>query len=69
MNVVFQRGRLDALALDEDRSDLSFGNSVYQIKFDDIERRPVFGHRYVFFLKDAVDDVPEYIVHWNNFVQ
>ncbi|KAL5533036.1 ABD1 [Sanghuangporus sanghuang] len=58
--------RLDALPPD---SDLSFGNSVYRIKFDDRERRPVFGHRYTFFLRDAVEDVPEYIVYWDNFVQ
>ncbi|KAL5511540.1 ABD1 [Sanghuangporus vaninii] len=58
--------RLDALPPD---SDLSFGNSVYRIKFDDSERRPVFGHRYTFFLRDAVEDVPEYIVYWDNFVQ
>jgi len=29
----------------------------------------VFGHRYWFFLKDAVEDVPEYLVHWESFVQ
>ncbi|KAL5529122.1 hypothetical protein ACEPAG_5096 [Sanghuangporus baumii] len=58
--------RLDSLPPD---SDLSFGNSVYRIKFDDRERRPVFGHRYTFFLRDAVEDVPEYIVYWDNFVQ
>ncbi|KAH8117462.1 mRNA-methyltransferase [Phellopilus nigrolimitatus] len=55
--------RLDALPSDQDASDLSFGNAVYRIKFDDRERRPVFGQRYSFFLKDA------YIVHWDNFLQ
>lgn len=29
----------------------------------------MFGHRYWFYLQDAVDDVPEYVVHWDNFVQ
>lgn len=55
--------------LPEDAKDLSFGNSVYKIRFDNRRERPLFGHRYWFYLKDAVDDVPEYIVHWDNFVQ
>ncbi|PCH38474.1 guanine-N(7)-methyltransferase [Wolfiporia cocos MD-104 SS10] len=58
--------RLDALP--PDAEELSFGNSVYTIRFEDRTNRPVFGHRYWFFLRDAVDDVPEYIVRWDNFV-
>ena len=27
----------------------------------------VYGHAYRFFLEDAVEDVPEYLVHWDNF--
>ncbi|THH09356.1 hypothetical protein EW145_g2067 [Phellinidium pouzarii] len=61
--------RLDSLPPDRDPSDLSFGNAVYRIKFDTRDRRPVFGFRYSFFLQDAVEDVPEYIVQWDNFVQ
>lgn len=48
--------------------ELSFGNSVYKITFDNRER-PVFGHKYWFFLQDAVENVPEYVVRWDNFVQ
>ncbi|KAK7693073.1 hypothetical protein QCA50_002638 [Cerrena zonata] len=60
---------LEALdQLPEDTEDLSFGNSVYKIRFDKRHDRPLYGHRYWFYLKDAVDDVPEYIVHWDNFV-
>ncbi|EIM90383.1 uncharacterized protein STEHIDRAFT_166579 [Stereum hirsutum FP-91666 SS1] len=55
-------------ALPPNATDLSFGNAVYRIKFDDRNSRPTFGHRYSFFLQDAVEDVPEYIVHWDNFV-
>lgn len=44
----------------------SWGNSVYTIRFDDKAYR-LYGQRYSFFLKDAVDDVPEYVVHWDNF--
>ncbi|KII88966.1 hypothetical protein PLICRDRAFT_159944 [Plicaturopsis crispa FD-325 SS-3] len=59
--------RLDALP--PDAEDLSFGNSVYTIRFEDRKRRPIFGHKYTFFLQDAVENVPEYVVHWDNFVQ
>ena len=61
------REQLDALP--PDSKDLTFGNSVYKIRFEDRENRPIFGHRYWFYLQDAVDDVPEYVVHWDNFVR
>jgi mRNA (guanine-N7-)-methyltransferase len=60
------RERLDALP--PSATDLSFGNAVYRIRFEDRQSRPLFGHRYYFFLNDAVEDVPEYIVDWDNFV-
>ncbi|KAH7916010.1 guanine-N(7)-methyltransferase domain-containing protein [Hygrophoropsis aurantiaca] len=59
--------RLDALPPDVE--ELSFGNSVYKIRFEDRHSRPLFGHRYYFYLEDAVENVPEYIVQWDNFVQ
>ncbi|KAM5542557.1 hypothetical protein V8D89_003518 [Ganoderma adspersum] len=59
--------QLDALPANS--KDLSFGNSVYKIRFEDRENRSMFGHRYWFYLQDAVDDVPEYVVHWDTFVQ
>jgi mRNA (guanine-N7-)-methyltransferase len=46
---------------------LSFGNSVYSIKFDQKEHFPAFGCKYRFFLEDAVDSVPEYLVHFPTF--
>ena len=61
------RMRLDQIPADA--SDLSFGNSVYSIKFESREPRPLYGHRYSFFLQDAVEDVPEYVVRWELFVQ
>ena len=64
---LFRRDQLDALPANS--KDLSFGNSVYKIRFEDRENRPMFGHRYWFYLQDAVDDVPEYVVHWDTFVQ
>lgn len=43
---------------------------MYQIRFEDRQpRTQLFGHRYWFYLKDAVEDIPEYVVHWNNFEQ
>lgn len=47
---------------------LTFGNSVYTVRFDS-DQGPVYGHRYMFFLQDAVEDVPEYVVYWDNFVR
>ncbi|KAG9010496.1 mRNA cap guanine-N7 methyltransferase [Tulasnella sp. JGI-2019a] len=49
-----------------DATDLSWGNTVYTVRFDDRIRK-TYGQRYSFFLKDAVDDVPEYVVHWEEF--
>lgn len=49
--------------------ELKFGNSVYQIRFEKREHDSYFGHKYWFYLQDAVDDVPEYIVYWDNFVR
>lgn len=57
--------RLEAIP---DGGDLRFGNSCYEISFDEKHHSGVYGHRYRFFLQDAVEDVPEYIVHWDNFV-
>ena len=52
-----------------DATELSFGNSVYKVRFDQREERPLYGFRYHFYLKDAVEDVPEYVVNWENFVK
>ena len=59
--------RLDQIPADT--PGLSFGNSVYSIKFETRDSRPLYGHRYSFFLQDAVEDVPEYIVRWENFIR
>ncbi|CED84600.1 mrna (guanine-n7-)-methyltransferase [Phaffia rhodozyma] len=54
-------------SIPEDAEALSFGNDVYSVEFDSREEFPIYGHRYSFFLQDAVEDVPEYLVHWENF--
>ena len=61
------RERLDALP--PDAEELSFGNPVYKVRFEERESRPVFGHKYWFYLQDAVENVPEYIVPWEIFVE
>jgi hypothetical protein len=53
---------------DDPSSALRFGNSVYNVKFDQREWDSPYGHRYTFFLQDAVEEVPEYVVYWENFV-
>jgi len=65
-NASFLLERLQDLS--PDVTDLSFGNSVYKITFE-TRNHSLFGQRYSFFLLDAVEDVPEYVVHWDNFVQ
>ncbi|KAG4304302.1 hypothetical protein PORY_002277 [Pneumocystis oryctolagi] len=47
-----------------------WGNSIYKIQFADVppsEFRPPFGHRYSFYLEDAIIDVPEYVVPFEAF--
>lgn len=52
------------------KTQAKFGNSVYTVRFDTEIKTPypLYGHRYWFYLQDAVEDVPEYVVHWDNFV-
>ncbi|BEI83443.1 hypothetical protein CcaverHIS002_0400470 [Cutaneotrichosporon cavernicola] len=55
--------------LDEQPDDeLSFGNSCCQITFAERHHQGIYGREYRFYLQDAVEDVPEYIVDWDNFV-
>jgi len=50
-----------------DASELSFGNSVYSIR---IAGATTSLRSQVFLpLQDAVEDVPEYVVRWDNFVR
>ncbi|GAO49409.1 hypothetical protein G7K_3559-t1 [Saitoella complicata NRRL Y-17804] len=47
-----------------------WGNSIYRVEFQGEPQttfRPPWGHSYRFFLKDAVEDVPEYVVPWEAF--
>lgn len=55
--------KLNSLPDDE----LTFGNSVYSIRFENKQEQPLYGHRYWFYLRDAVEDVPEFVVRWEEF--
>jgi len=46
----------------------SFGNSLYSITFQDKENFSLFGSKYYFKLEDAIDDCPEYLVHFPTFI-
>ncbi|WWD16610.1 hypothetical protein CI109_101038 [Kwoniella shandongensis] len=53
--------------LPEDDEELRFGNSCYYVQFTERKHKGIYGHQYRFFLTDAVEDVPEYLVDWENF--
>ena len=51
---------------------VEWGNSIYRVKFPgqvphDGIFRPPFGWKYFFFLEEAVEEVPEYVVPWEAF--
>eukprot|EP00736_Rhodelphis_marinus_P008734 Rmarinus@m.26206 len=53
---------------------LEYGNTVYRIRFDEdavhrMEAGERFGLRYLFSMEDAIDDCPEYLVHFPTLVR
>ena len=57
---------------DKEPEEISWGNSIYQVKFPgktpkDGIFRPPFGWKYFYFLEEAVEQVPEYVVPWEAF--
>lgn len=54
-----------------EKGEMSWGNSLYKVEFrkapPDGAFRPPFGWRYSYFLEEAVDVVPEYVVPWEAF--
>ena len=51
-----------------DDTELSFGNSVYNIRFESRQSKGTYGHKYWFWMQDAVD-APEYVVRWESFIE
>ena len=60
---------------DSEADDLSvpeWGNSIYRVRFpgktpEDGVFRPPFGWKYSYFMEEAVEEVPEYVVPWEAF--
>ncbi len=55
-----------------EQGSLEWGNSIYRVKFpgkvpEDGIFRPPFGWKYFYFLEEAVEEVPEYVVPWEAF--
>ena len=56
----------------EEEASAEWGNSIYRVRFpgktpEDGIFRPAFGWKYSFFLDEAVEEVPEYVVPWEAF--
>ena len=56
----------------KDIATAEWGNEIYRIRFpgqtpDDGIFRPPFGWKYNYFLEEAVEEVPEYVVPWEAF--
>lgn len=56
----------------EEEPTAEWGNSIYRVRFpgktpEDGVFRPAFGWKYNFFLDEAVEEVPEYVVPWEAF--
>lgn len=43
---------------------IKFGNEYYSVEFEETEKFPTFGAKYTFNLEDAVEGVPEFLVHF-----
>ncbi|KAK4687258.1 mRNA (guanine-N7-)-methyltransferase, partial [Tremellales sp. Uapishka_1] len=54
-------------AIPDDEEDLRFGNNCYYVEFTERRHKGIYGHQYQFYLEDAVEGVPEYLVNWENF--
>lgn len=56
----------------EEETKAEWGNSIYRVRFagptpEDGVFRPPFGWRYSYFMQEAVEEIPEYVVPWEAF--
>ena len=56
----------------DDQELLEWGNSIYRVRFpgktpEDGIFRPPYGWKYSYFMEEAVEEVPEYVVPWEAF--
>ena len=67
-----EKGDIGELEEGEAEETAEWGNDIYRIRFPgktpaDGTFRPPFGWKYSFFLHEAVEEVPEYVVPWEAF--
>ncbi|AEO64059.1 36de2be8-1067-4da4-801f-e12ae0c4be09 [Thermothielavioides terrestris] len=67
-----ENGEVDDEEEGEAEDTASWGNDIYRVRFPgatpaDGIFRPPFGWKYSFFLHEAVEEVPEYVVPWEAF--
>ncbi|KAJ1709010.1 mRNA cap methyltransferase [Aspergillus flavus] len=58
--------------VEEDDNKIEWGNSIYRVRFsgdtpEDGIFRPPFGWKYSYFMEEAVEEIPEYVVPWEAF--
>jgi mRNA (guanine-N7-)-methyltransferase len=58
--------------VEEDDGKVEWGNQIYRVRFpvetpEDGIFRPPFGWKYSYFMEEAVEEVPEYVVPWEAF--
>ncbi|KAB8234888.1 mRNA (guanine-N7)-methyltransferase [Aspergillus alliaceus] len=58
--------------VEEDDNKIEWGNSIYRVKFpgdtpEDGVFRPPFGWKYSYYMEEAVEEIPEYVVPWEAF--
>ncbi|KAL4785219.1 mRNA capping enzyme-domain-containing protein [Aspergillus varians] len=58
--------------VEEDEKRAEWGNSIYRVRFpgatpEDGIFRPPFGWKYSYFMEEAVEEIPEYVVPWEAF--
>ncbi|KAL4943653.1 hypothetical protein BDV06DRAFT_189348 [Aspergillus oleicola] len=58
--------------VEDDEKRAEWGNSIYRVRFpgatpEDGVFRPPFGWKYSYFMEEAVEEIPEYVVPWEAF--
>ncbi|KAL2835245.1 mRNA capping enzyme-domain-containing protein [Aspergillus cavernicola] len=58
--------------VEEEDKKVEWGNSIYRVRFpgatpEDGIFRPPFGWKYSYFMEEAVEEIPEYVVPWEAF--
>ena len=67
-----ESGTEPAVSKDDELQVAEWGNSIYRVRFPgdtpkDGIFRPPYGWKYSYFLEEAVEEIPEYVVPWEAF--